>query len=126
MDNRRIAQVFSEIADLLEIKGANAFRIRAYRTAADTGTCLYHQELRHLLSDAATTSAELVAYLRERGPGETKSSVRLVPPESRGAAMQYFTGSKAHNIVLRDRAIQRGFKLNEYGLFRTADEARGS
>ncbi len=38
--------------------------------------------------------------------------------------MQYFTGSKAHNIVLRDRAIARGLKLNEYGLFRSADDAR--
>jgi len=38
--------------------------------------------------------------------------------------MQYFTGSKAHNIVLRDRAIQRGFKLNEYGLFRVEDDGR--
>lgn len=79
----------------------------------------------------------LVAYtLVERVlvRGETKSSVllrggfqadlRLVPAESRGAALQYFTGSKAHNIVLRDRAIQRGFKLNEYGLFRTADNTR--
>src|SRR5581483_11188857 len=66
--------------------------------------------------------------------GETKSSVRLVggyqadlrlvPAESRGAAMQYFTGSKAHNIVLRDRAIQRGLKLNEYGLFRVENDAR--
>lgn len=61
------------------------------------------------------------------GKGDTKSSVllrggyqadlRLVPAESRGAALQYFTGSKAHNIALRDRAIQRGMKLNEYGLF---------
>ncbi|MEO5896224.1 MAG: nucleotidyltransferase domain-containing protein, partial [Vicinamibacterales bacterium] len=65
--------------------------------------------------------------------GETKSSVliwggfqtdlRLVPRESLGAAMQYFTGSKAHNILLRDRAIQRGFKLNEYGLYRVDDNA---
>ena len=38
--------------------------------------------------------------------------------------MQYFTGSKAHNIALRDRAIQRGLKLNEYGLFRVDDDAR--
>ena len=284
MDNTQVAQVFAEIADLLEIKGENAFKIRAYRTAADTlaawpdavarlddrhlrdlpgigkdlaakirelaesGTCRYHQELiqqfpptildllrlqgvgpktvallysslniatveelaeaartgrlrdlkgmgakkealvlkaveerqqdagRHLLSDTASVSADLVAYLRERAPdvdfipvgslrrgcetcgdidilaiggdpalmdvliaypnvdrvlghGETKSSVRLrggyqadvrlVPGESRGAAMQYFTGSKAHNVALRDRAIQQGLKLNEYGLFRT-------
>jgi DNA polymerase (family 10) len=297
VDNRQIAQVFAEIADLLEIKGENVFKIRAYRTAADTvgtwadpvarmdeaglrvlpgigkdlaakireladtGACVFHQELlqafpptildllrlhgvgpktvallyttlnirtidelaeaarsgrlrdlkgmgakkaalilkaieerqkdtgRHLLSDTATASAELVAYLREHAPavdfipvgslrrgcetcgdidilaiadsstslrtgdpglmdvfmaygkvdrvlghGDTKSSVRLqggyqadlrlVPPESRGAAMQYFTGSKAHNIVLRDRAIQRGLKLNEYGLFHTAGDTR--
>jgi DNA polymerase (family 10) len=38
--------------------------------------------------------------------------------------MQYFTGSKAHNISLRDRAVQLGFKLNEYGLFRIDDDRR--
>ena len=289
MDNGAIARVFAEIADLLEIKGENAFKIRAYRGAAetigawpdavarlddaplrelpgigkdlakkirelvDTGACAYHQELlqefpptildllrlqgvgpktvallysalnirtlddlaaaardgrlralrgmgakkealilkalderqrdagRHLLSDTASVAAELVGYLRARvpdvevvpvgslrrgcdtcgdldllaiggerslmdafvafpgverilGQGDTKSSVRLrggyqadlrlVPAASRGAALQYFTGSKAHNIAVRDRAIQRGFKLNEYGLFRTDDEAR--
>jgi DNA polymerase (family 10) len=68
------------------------------------------------------------------GHGDTKSSVRLtggyqadlrlVPRESRGAAMQYFTGSKAHNIAVRDRAVQQGFKLNEYGLFRVDDDTR--
>ena len=66
--------------------------------------------------------------------GETKSSVllwggfqadlRLVAAESLGAAQQYFTGSKAHNIALRDRAIQHGLKLNEYGLFRVSDDTR--
>jgi DNA polymerase (family 10) len=68
------------------------------------------------------------------GQGDTKSSVllrggfqadlRLVAPESRGAAMQYFTGSKAHNIALRDRAIGLGLKLNEYGLFRSDTNER--
>ena len=43
--------------------------------------------------------------------------LRVVPNESYGAAMQYFTGSKEHNIVIRRRAQERGFKLNEYGLF---------
>ncbi len=289
MDNRSIAQVFAEIADLLEIKGENGFKIRAYRSAAETvgtwgeavsrlddtslrelpgigkdlaakirelvdiGTCRYHQELlqafpptildllhlqgvgpktvallysvlnirsvdelaaaaregrlrdlkgmgpkkealmlkaieerqrdtgRHLLADTTSIAAELVNHLRahagsvelipvgslRRGcetcgdidilavgaaaglmdifvshpsvervlaRGDTKASVilrggyqadlRMVPLESRGAAMQYFTGSKAHNIALRDRAIQRGFKLNEYGLFRITDEGR--
>ena len=289
MDNRAIAQVLGEIADLLEIKGENAFKIRAYRSAhetiaawpdavarlddsrlrdipgigkdlsarirelAETGTSTYHQELlgyfpqtildllrlqgvgpktvallysalnissldalavaaregrlrslkgmgpkkealilkaieererdagRHLLADTAAVSADLVSYLREGAPdidfipvgsvrrgcetcgdidilavggaptlmdalmqhprvervlghGETKSSVRLqggyqadlrlVAVESRGAAMQYFTGSKAHNIVIRDRAVQRGLKLNEYGLFTLEDDRR--
>jgi DNA polymerase (family 10) len=80
----------------------------------------------------AFTGYRLVERVLARG--ETKSSVllwggfqadlRLVPVESLGAAQQYFTGSKAHNIILRDRAIQRGLKLNEYGLFRVEDDAR--
>jgi DNA polymerase (family 10) len=289
VDNRSVAQVLGEIADLLEIKGENAFKTRAYRSAADTiaawgdavsqmteaqlrelpgigkdlarkilelastGVIAYHQELlqefpptildllrlqgvgpktvallygtlnirnldelgaaaregrlrsikgmgakkealilkaieerardegRHLLADTTALAADLVAYLRQAAPdvefipvgslrrgcetcgdidilavggdrslmdgfvsytrvervlgqGDTKTSVRLqggyqadlrlVPADSRGAAMQYFTGSKAHNIVLRDRAIQRGMKLNEYGLFRVEGDER--
>ncbi len=60
------------------------------------------------------------------GSGETKTSVltatglqvdlRIVEPEQFGAACQYFTGSKAHNIQLRQRALARGWLLNEYGL----------
>jgi DNA polymerase (family X) len=71
---------------------------------------------------------------RVLGHGDTKSSVllwggfqadlRLVPRESLGAALQYFTGSKAHNIAVRDRAIQHGFKLNEYGLFTIEGDVR--
>ena len=289
MDNLAIARVFAEIGDLLEIKGENPFKIRAYRNAsetvahetrrvasltpaerldlpgigkdiaakigelADTGAIRYHQELlqefpptildllnlqgvgpktvarlygdlgirtleeleqaardgrvrdmkgmgakkealilkaleeqrrfvgRRLTAEAHDTAAGLVAALREHAPeaeihmvgslrrgcetcgdldilaagappsimdaftgyplverilahGDTKSSVRLwggfqadlrtVPRESLGAAQQYFTGSKAHNIVLRDRAIQRGMKLNEYGLYKVDDDTR--
>jgi DNA polymerase (family X) len=43
--------------------------------------------------------------------------VRLLEPKSYGAAMQYFTGSKEHNVALRDRAKRKGWKLSEYGLF---------
>jgi DNA polymerase (family 10) len=42
--------------------------------------------------------------------------VRLLPPDSFGAAMQYFTGSKAHNVSLRQRALKMGYTLNEYSL----------
>jgi DNA polymerase (family X) len=289
LDNAGIAKVLGEIADLLELKGDNPFKIRAYRNGADivrnhphdfavlddkglreipgigkdlaarireiadTGSCAYHAELagefpptildlmhlqgvgpktaatfyrelniqtlddldkaaragriralkgmgpkkealilkaldegrrhsgRHLLSDTAATAAAIIAYLQAKAPsatltpvgsfrrgcdtcgdidivaagaepslmdafvefdrvervlghGDTKASVllrdgfqadlRLVAPESRGAALQYFTGSKAHNIQLRDRALSRGFKLNEYGLFRNDDNTR--
>jgi adenosylcobalamin-dependent ribonucleoside-diphosphate reductase len=44
--------------------------------------------------------------------------LRVVPEESYGAALQYFTGSKAHSILLRRRAQERGLKMNEYGVFR--------
>lgn len=286
MENVAIARIFAEIADLLELKSENPFKIRAYRNAsetiahatekladlneerlraipgigkdlasklreiAETGEARYHQDLlqqfpptildllhlqgvgpktvallyselgvktieeleaachdgrvrglkglgpkkeqlilracaerkqhsgRHLLPDASEAATLLLDYLRAECPtvafenvgsirrgadtsgdidilatghdprvmstfttykpverilghGDTKSSVRLsggiqadlrlVPEESRGAAMQYFTGSKSHNIALRDRAIARGFKLNEYGLFRVDD-----
>lgn len=49
--------------------------------------------------------------------GGLQADLRIVPEESFGAALQYFTGSKAHNIRLRERAVARGWKLNEYGLF---------
>jgi DNA polymerase (family 10) len=62
------------------------------------------------------------------GKGATKTSVRIkegfdmdirvVPKKSYGAALQYFTGSKDHNIILRKIAIEKGLKLSEYGLFK--------
>lgn len=76
---------------------------------------------------------------RVLGAGGTKASillrtqaspvqvdVRVVPPESFGAAAQYFTGSKAHNIRLREIAVKAGFKLNEYGLFKDEDRIAGT
>jgi DNA polymerase (family X) len=66
------------------------------------------------------------------GQGPTKSTIfhrqgldmdlRVIPPQSYGAALQYFTGSKDHNIALRQIAIDQGYKLNEYGLFNQKDE----
>jgi DNA polymerase (family X) len=50
--------------------------------------------------------------------------VRALEHSSFGAAMQYFTGSKEHNVALRQRAIRMGFKLSEYGLFRAEDDSR--
>lgn len=50
--------------------------------------------------------------------GKLQVDLRVVPEESFGAALQYFTGSKAHNVVLRGMAKDRGLKINEYGVFR--------
>ncbi|MCD6452501.1 MAG: DNA polymerase/3'-5' exonuclease PolX [Acidobacteria bacterium] len=67
--------------------------------------------------------------------GTTKGSVivssgmqidlRVVPEDSYGAALQYFTGSKAHNIHLRNIAKDRGLKINEYGVFRGEEKIAG-
>jgi DNA polymerase (family 10) len=54
--------------------------------------------------------------------GGMQVDVRLLPPDSFGAAMQYFTGSKAHNVALRQRALKMGYTLNEYSLARLEDE----
>ena len=68
------------------------------------------------------------------GRGDTKLSIRLarglqidlrvVPTKSFGAALQYFTGSKAHNVILRGMAKDRGLKINEYGVFRVDKKAK--
>jgi DNA polymerase (family X) len=50
--------------------------------------------------------------------------VRALPRESFGAALQYFTGSKDHNVALRTRAVKMGFKLSEYGLYRSLDDSK--
>jgi len=54
--------------------------------------------------------------------GGMQVDVRLLSPDSFGAAMQYFTGSKAHNVALRQRALKMGFTLNEYSLSNLDDE----
>jgi len=82
---------------------------------------------------AAFTTLPQVA--RVLGRGDTKASVkvadglqidlRVVPEESFGAALLYFTGSKAHNVALRQRAMKKKLKLNEYGLFRGSRRIAG-
>jgi len=80
--------------------------------------------------DGAAVCRHFVAYpevAEVRASGDTRATVllasglqvdlRVVPRESFGAALLYFTGSKAHNIRLRTLAVERGLKLNEYGLF---------
>jgi DNA polymerase (family 10) len=55
--------------------------------------------------------------------GGLQVDVRLLPSECYGAALQYFTGSKAHNVALRQRALRRGYTLSEWSLARVEDES---
>ena len=57
-------------------------------------------------------------------PGGIQADLRVVSDREYPFALAYFTGSKEHNIVMRQRAIQRGLRLNEYGLFRSKEETR--
>lgn len=65
---------------------------------------------------AAGETKGSILVLRPRG-GEMQVDLRVVSGECFGAALQYFTGSKDHNVRLRSLAIRRGWQLNEYGLF---------
>lgn len=79
------------------------------------------------------TTMEEVAHVYSKG--STKSNVkldsgldadlRIVPLESYGAALQYFTGNKDHNVALRTLAVMRGWKLNEYGLYEGERQVAG-
>lgn len=57
-------------------------------------------------------------------PSGIQADLRVVSDREFPFALMYFTGSKDHNIVMRQRAIERGFRLNEYGLFRSKEETR--
>jgi DNA polymerase (family 10) len=115
---------------LAEIAAAGSYR-RGKETVGDL-------DLLAVAADSAAVMDHLAAYagLAEvTARGQTKLSARLagglgldlrvVPAESFGAALQYFTGSKAHNIVLRGLAKERGLKINEYGVFRGATRIAG-
>lgn len=117
------------VADLLGLKGVKQASVagscrRRRETCADLDVLVAAEQSTQVMDKLA--AHPLVASVLSRG--ETKQRVRLrsgieldlrvVPEESFGAALQYFTGSKEHNIVIRKRAVDRGLKLNEYGLFR--------
>lgn len=94
-----------------------------------------------ILAEAADSAAVMQAFVgydevqQVLANGETKSSVllrsglqvdlRVVPAESFGAALQYFTGSKEHNIVVRKIAQAKGLKVNEYGVMRGEEAVAG-
>ncbi|AGU52971.1 putative DNA polymerase/3'-5' exonuclease PolX [Variovorax paradoxus B4] len=88
--------------DLVVAAGPGSSVTRRFAAAADVAT---------VLAKGATRAGVVLA-------NGMQVDLRAVPPESFGAALLYFTGSKSHNIALRQRARNAGLKLNEYGVFR--------
>jgi len=74
-------------------------------------------QVREILAEGPTKSSVIIKE-------DIHVDVRVVEPISFGAALQYFTGSKAHNIKLRELAVRRGLKINEYGVFDSKTEQR--
>jgi len=80
----------------------------------------------------AFTGWPRVAQVLAKGPTRSsvvldtgvQADVRVVPRASFGAALQYFTGSKDHNVKVRERGVRRGLKINEYGVFEVKGEKR--
>jgi len=75
------------------------------------------EDVVEVVSQGSTRST---VYVR----GDFQIDLRVVPEESYGAAMKYFTGSKEHNVACRKRGVERDLKINEYGVFEGEDEER--
>src|SRR3954453_20392410 len=116
-----------EVKGIRQMEVAGSYR-RGRETIGDIDL-LVDAEDAEVVMDQLGRFEELATVL---GRGDTKMSIRLgrglqidlrvVPAKSFGAALQYFTGSKDHNVVLRGMAKDRGLRINEYGVFR-ADAA---
>lgn len=128
----RLADVEAEanalVADLARVRGARVEVAGSFRRRQETvGDLDILVTAGPGAGDAGArlTGSPFVDHVLVHGP--TRSSVvlrsglqvdlRVVAPDCEGAALLYFTGSKAHTIALRKRAVARGWKLNEYGLF---------
>lgn len=132
-----IIQALSALESVTQVSVAGSFR-RCCETIGDLDVLATATDS----EQAMDTLAEHALVEKVLARGETKQRVRLspvfdgvkkleldlrvVPEESYGAAMQYFTGSKEHNIVVRKRAQEQGLKVNEYGVYRDDEYVAGS
>ncbi|HUO59687.1 MAG TPA: DNA polymerase/3'-5' exonuclease PolX [Candidatus Acidoferrales bacterium] len=131
----KIIEWLSNLPGVERITPAGSLR-RGRETVGDldiliTGPCCGALEQRETVIDRVLALPGVVEVLLR---GENKVSfkmrngmqvdVRLLPPENYGAAVQYFTGSKSHNVALRQRAQRMGFTLNEYGLYRAGEDGK--
>jgi DNA polymerase (family 10) len=127
VEAEKLTQYLSTIDGIDKITPAGSLR-RGRETVGDldilvTGNCCVDDTLR---ADAIQHVAKYPPLMDVIASGDNKISfrlrsgmqvdVRLLPPDSFGAAMQYFTGSKGHNVALRQRALKMGYTLSEYSL----------
>jgi DNA polymerase (family 10) len=128
---RALVRALREVAGADRVEVAGSFR-RARETVGDLDILVTSRDPGKVFE--TFTAHPLVAEVRMRG--ETKETVvlagglqvdlRVVAPEEFGAALQYFTGSKDHNVHLRSLARDRGLKVNEYGVFRGEERIAGA
>lgn len=132
----RIENIFKKIKGVEKISVAGSVR-RRKETVGDIDflVAIKDGSDTYLINKIMNTFVGMDEVVKIVNKGETKSSIktkqgldmdlRLVPLSSFGAALQYFTGSKEHNIALRRIAIKQGLKLNEYGLFKGNTKIKG-
>jgi DNA polymerase (family 10) len=100
-----------------EVIGDIDFLVSSRQPAAVIGFFVEQPGVRTVLAQGDTKASVLLE-------GGIQADLRVVADEEYPFALAYFTGSKEHNIVMRQRAIARGLRLNEYGLFRGSEETR--
>jgi DNA polymerase (family 10) len=127
----RISSLIREFPGIEEITPAGSLR-RGRETVGDLDLLVTGPACEANVVSAAVehvANLPLIDKLLARGQNKVSFTlrnnlqvdVRLLPRSSYGAALQYFTGSKMHNVALRQRAIKRGLTLNEYALLRVED-----
>jgi DNA polymerase (family X) len=132
---RKMIRLLDGLPGVDKVTPAGSLR-RGRETVGDldllvTGKCCDSESQRNKVIEQILNFPGILEVLAK---GENKVSVklrsgmqvdvRLLPPDSFGAALQYFTGSKNHNVSLRQRALKQGYTLNEYGLVRMEDNKR--
>ncbi len=122
----RVREVFEKLKSLKEVERIDVVGSirRMKETIGDVDFLVISKNPKPIMDFFVS----LPGVIKVWGKGTTKSSVRMkegfdmdirvLPKSSYGAALQYFTGSKEHNIALRKIAIEKGLKLSEYGLFK--------
>jgi DNA polymerase (family 10) len=128
---RELVQALGRLAEVKRISAAGSVR-RMKETVGDIDILITSSKPERVME--AFVRLPQVADVLEKG--STKASIRhregiqvdlrVVEPESFGAALAYFTGSKQHNIRIREMAVKRGLKISEYGVFKTATGRRAA